>query len=198
MGEARRRRERTAQTLDSRQCGECTACCVALPVRELDLPPYRPCPHLRAAPAAGCGIYADRPSICRAWFCTWRLSAALDDDLRPDRCGVIFDPVPDTARYDDGSEIAVCNAWALPGRDAAFETDPRIKRFVDWLVFDRGVGVVWRTPPDPQGVRHYRMLYTRSGRLVVDPPVPETRAFSPEADQNERIARAHELWRGTR
>jgi len=198
MGEARRRRAHAAQTLETRQCGDCTACCIALPVRELELPPYQPCRHLRGAPSPGCGIYPDRPEICRAWHCTWRLSAALDDDLRPDRCGVIFDPVPDTARYDDGRELPVCNAWALAGHDDAFQQHPKVKGFVDWLVFDRGVGVVWRTAPDEGNVRHLRMLYNRGGKLVVGPSVVETEAFSSEAEQAARIERAHEIWRAAR
>jgi hypothetical protein len=198
MGEARRRREQARVAVESRECGECTACCVALPVRELDLPPYHACAHLRAAPNAGCGIYPDRPSICRAWFCTWRLSPALDDELRPDRSGVIFDPVPDTARYDDGNEMPVCNAWAMPGHADAFETDPKIKHFVRWLLFDRRVGVVWRTPPEPNGVRHYRMLYPHNGQMIVGRPVPETQDFSSETEQNRRIGRAHDLWRAAR
>ena len=74
--------------LTKRECGACNACCV---VPKIDLPELHkkagvPCPHLAGA---GCGIYADRPLLCRQFLCGWRLFAELGDDWRPDRCGVI-------------------------------------------------------------------------------------------------------------
>jgi hypothetical protein len=38
----------------------------------------------------GCGIYHDRPQICRAYQCLWR-QGGLEDDERPDETGGIVD-----------------------------------------------------------------------------------------------------------
>ena len=40
---------------------------------------------------AGCGVFADRPSLCRHWYCGWRIMA-VGDALRPDRSGVLLAP----------------------------------------------------------------------------------------------------------
>ncbi len=46
-----------------------------------------PCPHLCPA---GCGIYAERPPVCRRFRCAWLQETDLPPSLRPDRCGVLF------------------------------------------------------------------------------------------------------------
>lgn len=76
-----------------RTCGECRACCVVLgfEARE-DESPFRkpagtPCHHLVRI---GCGIYHDRPPVCRRFECGWLVAPNLPDALRPDRCGVLF------------------------------------------------------------------------------------------------------------
>jgi len=77
----------------SRTCGECRACCIVLgfEARE-DESPFRkaaglPCPQLAAC---GCAIYAERPPVCRRFECGWLNAPNLPDELRPDRCGVLF------------------------------------------------------------------------------------------------------------
>ncbi|TKW70576.1 MAG: hypothetical protein DI543_28680, partial [Bradyrhizobium icense] len=37
-----------------------------------------------------CSIYDSRPSVCRGWYCVWRVEKDLPDDMRPDKCGVMF------------------------------------------------------------------------------------------------------------
>lgn len=71
-----------------RECGGCQVCCMVLPVPELNKPPRRSCVH--QCPQ-GCGIYAQRPASCSKFECLWKLSGALDESLRPDKCGVMFD-----------------------------------------------------------------------------------------------------------
>ena len=74
--------------LADRDCGDCTACCTVLTVDTPDFkkPAETPCRHLAAR---GCGIHAERPPICRAWFCVWRRMAEMPDDARPDRSGLL-------------------------------------------------------------------------------------------------------------
>ena len=72
--------------LDHRSCGECTVCCTNLKVDTPELKKQAgvPCTHLGAA---GCGIYAARPPICRTWFCAWRRVESMAEDTRPERSG---------------------------------------------------------------------------------------------------------------
>lgn len=68
-----------------RACGTCNACCVALNIDELEKAAHVPCSHLASK---GCGIYEDRPSVCRGFQCLW-LSGNLPAECRPDRFGVV-------------------------------------------------------------------------------------------------------------
>jgi hypothetical protein len=77
----------------TRNCGDCHACCVTLGFEARpDESPFakpagEPCPHLCSG---GCGIYADRPPVCRRFRCAWLQESTLPASLRPDRCGVLF------------------------------------------------------------------------------------------------------------
>ncbi len=44
-------------------CARCGTCCVAPDISTLNKPPGVPCPHLTEDHL--CGIYEDRPSVCR-------------------------------------------------------------------------------------------------------------------------------------
>lgn len=72
-----------------RDCGECTACCTALAVYELNKPARWACDFVGPA---GCRNYEARPASCKEFNCQW-LQGELgpDLDLRPDRLGVVFD-----------------------------------------------------------------------------------------------------------
>jgi hypothetical protein len=73
------------------ECGECTACCVVMPVGSVEFSKSAgvPCKHLCQR---GCGIYDQRPPVCREWHCLWRTDPWLGSkpDYRPDRLGVMF------------------------------------------------------------------------------------------------------------
>lgn len=102
--------------LANRDCGDCTACCAVLDVDtpELRKPAGVPCVHLTPG---GCGIHAVRPRICRSWFCAWRRVAAMPEEARPDRSGLLasvsFSRVPRNCF--EGVSISV---RVLPGSDA--------------------------------------------------------------------------------
>ena len=74
--------------LADRDCGDCAACCSVLTVDTPDFkkPAGTPCRHLASR---GCSIHADRPHICRTWFCAWRRVAAMPEEARPDRSGLL-------------------------------------------------------------------------------------------------------------
>jgi Fe-S-cluster containining protein len=70
-----------------RTCGECTACCTAVAVQELNKPINVRCPHVCER---GCSIYDHRPGPCAAFQCVW-LHGILPDKFRPDQCGVVWE-----------------------------------------------------------------------------------------------------------
>jgi len=100
-----------------RPCGDCTACCTIMPVSEIKKPAHEACQHL--APSGGCAIYKKRPGSCFAWSCLWVLDRSIPEELRPDRCHVIFDMMADTvtAEASDGKKtlgLTVLVAWGDP------------------------------------------------------------------------------------
>lgn len=78
--------------VSGRACGECTACCRIKGVPELGKPTQRACTHLCAA---GCAMYAARPTSCREYACLWRQGLVEGDERRrPDKLGVMIDFEP--------------------------------------------------------------------------------------------------------
>ncbi|HFD4028539.1 YkgJ family cysteine cluster protein [Vibrio parahaemolyticus] len=79
-----------SRLVKDRSCGKCSACCVELKIDDAALKKQadEPCPHL--IPTGGCGIYNERPSVCRTWYCAWRFMGQFGDELRPDLSGVIL------------------------------------------------------------------------------------------------------------
>lgn len=77
----------------SRECGNCTVCCKVLPIKSLEMnkTSHVLCEH--CGEGQGCRIYAMRPSLCRDYYCGWRMWDALPDDWRPDQSGVFVDRV---------------------------------------------------------------------------------------------------------
>jgi hypothetical protein len=69
-------------------CGNCTVCCMALRVIELDKEAGPYCKH--CLPGKGCGIYETRFEICRTFLCGWRRVPQLGEEWRPDRSGVLM------------------------------------------------------------------------------------------------------------
>ena len=78
----------TARSLvGARECGACQVCCIALTIDrpEIQKMPGSACRHLKE----GCGIYENRPDVCRVFFCGWRKLAAIPADWRPDQSGIL-------------------------------------------------------------------------------------------------------------
>lgn len=73
-----------------RSCGECTACCTVLGVKEIKKHRGVTCPHLLQAPGgAGCGIYETRPQSCRDFKCWWLDGPLEPEEFRPDKIGIV-------------------------------------------------------------------------------------------------------------
>ena len=103
----------------ARACGACSLCCTVLRVDELRKLGGTACLH--QLESGGCGIYATRPSICRAYQCLW-LRGGLGDDDRPDRLGAVIDVVA------QGASPWLEIREALPG---AFERSARLRAIAE-------------------------------------------------------------------
>src|SRR3954462_6208588 len=122
-----------------RNCGGCTGCCHVVAVKEIGLPPFTGCPHLRTvldAKGPGCGIYAERPYSCRSWRCLWLQSEQWPDELRPDRCGVVVDENLDLTSL-KGRELVTAQLWVLPGWEDKVLTSPAVNAVIRSLLDPR-------------------------------------------------------------
>lgn len=72
---------------EQRPCGACQACCNLIGVKEVGKPFGTNCEHQCSA---GCGIYDQRPDGCRTFFCFWKVSPHMSDDMRPDKSGILY------------------------------------------------------------------------------------------------------------
>lgn len=124
-----------------RDCGGCNVCCTAMKVAPLDKPAGAPCAHQTEA---GCGIYGDRPSVCKVWFCMWvRDEGRIFDDVdhRPDRLGVFFTASP---RDEAGRQTIFAHEIRPKASD-----EPDARSVIEFLRQAAPVAVVpYQPPPD--------------------------------------------------
>lgn len=73
---------------DRMSCGECTLCCTLLNIPTMKSPAGLTCP---ACKNSQCSIYKNRPRECRDFSCLWLNNPVLGEELRPDKCGVLFE-----------------------------------------------------------------------------------------------------------
>lgn len=74
-----------------KECGTCALCCKLVDVPDLSSRGEW-CRFARPGdPCGGCSVHDTRPATCRGYECLWKLTSVLDKNLRPDRCGVIFE-----------------------------------------------------------------------------------------------------------
>ncbi|MCR3690974.1 MULTISPECIES: YkgJ family cysteine cluster protein [Citrobacter] len=76
--------------VSGRNCNECDVCCTYLRIEKPELTKKADvrCPHL--SEQRGCGIYDERPDVCRTWYCGWRIMPFLRDDMRPDHSKILI------------------------------------------------------------------------------------------------------------
>ena len=109
-------------TDDMKNCGDCHECCHLPAIKPLVKEDFKTCGNL--CKHDGCTIYKDRPIPCRAFNCLWRVNKVMDWQLRPDRCGVMFEMFP--------TEKTVI---ALMRPDAVWQKGP-VKQLLDRMVGD--------------------------------------------------------------
>lgn len=70
-------------------CNGCTLCCDLLEVKPLEKAANQACAHCEVG--VGCKIYDRRPPVCGTFDCLWRASPVMDEEMRPDRLGMMFE-----------------------------------------------------------------------------------------------------------
>ena len=95
-----------------KSCGSCTMCCKALEIEHFDKPMGKLCTNCVAS--GGCGIYLERPKVCREFLCEWMCDRALPPHLRPDRAGTILIEDSDTEEYHAVCDPSKPMAWRQP------------------------------------------------------------------------------------
>ncbi len=86
--------------MSENHCGICVLCCKLMGVKgevrgvPINKPRAGWCQHCQIG--VGCKVYDDRPEPCRTFRCLWlegrEEGVEMPDELRPDRCGVVFAP----------------------------------------------------------------------------------------------------------
>lgn len=71
------------------RCGGCTLCCQLLEVKPLNKAAGWDCEHCTDD---GCAIWGGHPVECKKHVCLWWANPTFPDELRPDLCGVLFEP----------------------------------------------------------------------------------------------------------
>jgi len=71
------------------ECGNCTLCCKFLNIKETDSKPGNYCKHCE--PGVACKIYNERPEPCRIFECAWKQMNHPGEELKPDKCNVLFE-----------------------------------------------------------------------------------------------------------
>jgi hypothetical protein len=175
-----------------KSCGTCTACCYTVPVSEIGVRAFHRCPHLLSPPDVriGCGVYSDRPRSCRIWSCSW-LIGDLPDEYRPDRLGVVLDPLPDVVLA-NGKELPAAQFWVMPGH----EDDWRQVRMSNLIMsmIDLGFIVLWRMrDPETDGQMARAFGRDENGKLSVSPIDKGREQLTGFNSDGDRFVRAQEL-----
>ena len=63
-------------------------CCKIPGIPEIGKPPNAWCPNCEKG--RGCRVYDQRPEPCRAFYCLWKVMPDFPEELRPDRCKVLW------------------------------------------------------------------------------------------------------------
>lgn len=98
-------------------------CCKVLLIKELEKPVGRWCRH--AVMGKGCGIYEDRPSVCRSFYCHWMLDPNLGPEWKPEKAKFVL--------YPDAKKEEVFHVAVDPAFPDAWTKPPFFVAIKDWV-----------------------------------------------------------------
>lgn len=74
---------------EGKSCGECSLCCMVMPVSQIGKSAGVWCRHADQN-GGGCAIHETRPDICRVFHCHWMTNPELSVEWKPDQCGFVL------------------------------------------------------------------------------------------------------------
>ena len=75
------------------ECDGCTLCCTLLNIHWFDSLAGEDCSFCDVG--VGCTIFDDVPEDCKNYSCLYNQAEKCSENIRPDKCGVIFEKVTD-------------------------------------------------------------------------------------------------------
>src|SRR4051812_22220103 len=167
-----------------KECGDCTLCCDLVGVGEIDKPPFTVCRFLSSPLTPGkhgCTIYKERPRGCRQWSCLWLTSPDWPDELRPDRCGVVVDPLLDVLGL-NGETMACGQIWVARGHEDDF--NKRLIMSVILGFLEQVPAILWRMAPGKRA----RAIVRRGEAIEISPSHEMTEnAFGGERNRDRML-----------
>ena len=155
-----------------RDCDGCTLCCKVPNIPELEKPAGTLCRHCIVE--RGCGIHAERPTVCREYFCGYIVNKNLGPEWKPSACNFLItyeaggsriSIYADTERPDGWRRepfLATFRAWAEVGVRHGGQVVVFIGRQVQVILPDRIVDlgpvapdelILTRMTRTPEGIR---------------------------------------------
>lgn len=78
------------------KCDGCTLCCELFNIPWMNSPPGKRCKHCNGS---GCDIYKNAPKQCLDFKCAYLQMKKVSINMRPDKCGIIFEKIADDIFY---------------------------------------------------------------------------------------------------
>ncbi len=121
-----------------RSCGGCTMCCKLPAIKELDKPANQWCVNCDIG--VGCKIYETRPTVCAAYFCQYRIDAAVPEIWKPDDCRMVMHYEIDNNRFVVQVDQSRRDAWKKP------PYYPQLKAWAKKMLEQGGLLIIWQAP----------------------------------------------------
>jgi hypothetical protein len=99
-------------------------CCKLPGIEELQKPADQWCRH--AVTGKGCGIYEDRPAVCRSFHCQWLLDPALGGEWKPEKAKFVL--------YRDREKEELFNVAVDPAFPDAWTRPPFFAMIKQWVL----------------------------------------------------------------
>jgi hypothetical protein len=96
-----------------RSCGTCSLCCKVYSVEELSKPAGKWCIH--SVRGGGCGNHANRPHVCRQFYCSWLVDPHLGPEWKPEVSRFVMSANP---------AYQALTLMVDPGRPLAWKREP--------------------------------------------------------------------------
>lgn len=115
------------KAVTGRECGECNLCCkvIDIDVEEFRKPYNQWCQH--AKPRRGCGIYPERPMVCRTWACQWLTDPTFVEEWYPLNSKMVISPMIQV----EGKPLEV-EIHVDPGRPGIWREEPWHSQIIAW------------------------------------------------------------------